>query len=237
MAPVSLENRFNFPSNEIDAEFPALPATQPTLTTNTNNTAAVQHPQAGVTTLSSQNTHHIPTVPITNQGSHTGVTPSSPQPANTPKPKLPPPIMLKITDSYREHISTISQFYSGIRTKTTGEFIKLYTNTDEEHDTLVDLLEKLGYQHYVITPKSNRPIKVVIKRLPKNTKCTEIKDDLVLLGLNPEKVIQLIGRKTKQPLPVYSITLPRNIHNLKIFNLKTIGYMSIRVEGFESKGV
>ncbi|GFQ83807.1 hypothetical protein TNCT_54711 [Trichonephila clavata] len=30
MAPVSLENRFNFPSNEIDAEFSALPATQPT---------------------------------------------------------------------------------------------------------------------------------------------------------------------------------------------------------------
>ncbi|GFR01224.1 hypothetical protein TNCT_616601 [Trichonephila clavata] len=77
MAPVSLENRFNFPSNEIDAEFPALPATQPALTTNTNNNAAVQHPQAGVTTSSSQNTHQIPTIPITNQGSHTGVTPSS----------------------------------------------------------------------------------------------------------------------------------------------------------------
>ncbi|GFR31919.1 hypothetical protein TNCT_299701 [Trichonephila clavata] len=91
MAPVSLENRFNFPSNEIDAEFPALPATQPTLATNTNNNAAVQHSQAGVTTSSSQNTHQMPTIPITNQGSHTGVTPSSPQPANTPKPKLPPP--------------------------------------------------------------------------------------------------------------------------------------------------
>ncbi|GFR18034.1 hypothetical protein TNCT_641391 [Trichonephila clavata] len=76
MAPVRLENRFNFPSNEIDAEFPALPATQPALTTNTNNNAAVQHPQAGVTTSSSQNTHQIPTIPITNQGSHTGVTPS-----------------------------------------------------------------------------------------------------------------------------------------------------------------
>ncbi|GFQ70813.1 hypothetical protein TNCT_76231 [Trichonephila clavata] len=71
MAPVSLENRFNFPCNEIDAEFPALPATQPTLTTNTNNNAAVQHSQAGVTTSSSQNTHHIPTIPITNQGSYT----------------------------------------------------------------------------------------------------------------------------------------------------------------------
>ncbi|GFU16727.1 nucleic-acid-binding protein from transposon X-element [Trichonephila clavipes] len=86
-------------------------------------------------------------------------------------------------------------------------------------------------------PKNERPIKVVLKGLPRNFKVEEIQADLEELGFTPEKVNQLIGCRSKQPIPVFLVTLPRDIENLKIFHLKTLSYLSIRVEGYNGKGV
>ncbi|GFX44768.1 nucleic-acid-binding protein from transposon X-element [Trichonephila clavipes] len=87
------------------------------------------------------------------------------------------------------------------------------------------------------TPKAERPIKVVVKGLPKETAIIDIKSDLIEQGFPEAKVAQLTGRITKQPLPVFMITLPRNINNAKIFQLKTLSYLSIRIEGYEGTGV
>ncbi|GFY29324.1 RNA-directed DNA polymerase from mobile element jockey [Trichonephila clavipes] len=125
--------------------------------------------------------------------------------------------------------------YSNLRTKTTGEFLKLYTNNHEEYHSLQETIKQLHYQFYVIKPKNDRPIKVVIKGLPKSPHVDEIKSDFEEQGFEPERVVQLIGRKTKKPHPVYMISLPRNITNLKIFDLKTLGYLSIRVEPYEGR--
>ncbi|GFW69807.1 hypothetical protein TNCV_1884511 [Trichonephila clavipes] len=58
-----------------------------------------------------------------------------------------------------------------------------------------------------------------------------------MLGYTPERVNQLIGRKTKRALPFFLITLPRNLDNLKILDLKTLSYLSIRVEGYDGTAV
>ncbi|GFY08508.1 hypothetical protein TNCV_809411 [Trichonephila clavipes] len=78
---------------------------------------------------------------------------------------------------------------------------------------------------------------VVLKGLPRNFKVEEIQADLEELGFTLKKVNQLIGRRSKQPIPVFLVTLPRSIENLKIFHLKTLSYLSIRVEGYNGKGV
>ncbi|GFU80840.1 probable RNA-directed DNA polymerase from transposon X-element [Trichonephila clavipes] len=97
----------------------------------------------------------------------------------------------------------------------------------------VQHLTMLDFQFYTIKSKTERPIKVMIKGLPRNTNPEEIKQDLEILGYTPDRVNQLIGRKNKRPLPIFLITLPRNLDNLKIFDLKTINYLSIRVEGYD----
>ncbi|GFY21941.1 nucleic-acid-binding protein from transposon X-element [Trichonephila clavipes] len=93
----------------------------------------------------------------------------------------------------------------------------------------------------IITPKDSPDVtptkRVVLKGLPRNFKVEEIQADLEELGFTPEKVNQLIGRRSKQPIPVFLVTLPRSIENLKIFHLKTLSYLSIRVEGYNGKGV
>ncbi|GFY30478.1 nucleic-acid-binding protein from transposon X-element [Trichonephila clavipes] len=163
---------------------------------------------------------------------------ASPSKTNTTQPpKLPPPIMLLITDELRMHTTTLTSKMPILRIKAAGNYVKLYTDTQPQHDTLKQLLTELKYPFYSFTPKHERPIKVVIKGLPRTTKTTEIQSDLLDLGYTINKVTQLTGNITKQPLSVFTISLPRNDFNMNIFNLKTLGYLSITVEGFESRGV
>ncbi|GFW18048.1 nucleic-acid-binding protein from transposon X-element [Trichonephila clavipes] len=134
-------------------------------------------------------------------------------------------------------MAAITKVFPKIRSRLTGDFLKLYTDTPDERRLVVQLLKKLKFQFYTIKAKADRPIKVVIKGLPRTTKPEEIKEDLELLGYTPERVNQLVGRKTKRALPIFLITLPRNLDNLKIFDLKTLSYLSIRIEGYNGKGV
>ncbi|GFV26570.1 nucleic-acid-binding protein from transposon X-element [Trichonephila clavipes] len=166
--------------------------------------------------------------------SATGPTPSGNQ---NPVSTLPPPVMLRITETVRSQMKIINEKFLKIRSRTTGEFIKLYTDNLEQFHELLTFAEKTKFQFYEIKPKNERPIKVVLKGLPCNFKVEEIRADLVELGFTPEKVNQLIGRRSKQPIPVFLVTLPRSIENLKIFHLKTLSYLSIRVEGYNGKGV
>ncbi|GFS63819.1 nucleic-acid-binding protein from transposon X-element [Trichonephila clavipes] len=152
-------------------------------------------------------------------------------------PKLPPPIMLLITDDLRSHLKALTGKMPTLRIKTAGKYVKLYTDTQTQHDTLKQLLEVLKYPFYTFTPKHERPIKVVLKGLPRSTTTAEIQSDLLDLGYTINKVTQLTGNITKQLLPVFTISLPRNTFNENIFKIKTLGYLSITVEGFESRGV
>ncbi|GFU30832.1 nucleic-acid-binding protein from transposon X-element [Trichonephila clavipes] len=153
--------------------------------------------------------------------------------------QLPAPIMLFIDEelSYKAQMAAISKEFPKIRSRLTGEYLKLYTDTAEERRSAVQLLKKLKYQFYTFKSKNRTPHKGSHKRHPRNTDPEEIKQDLELLGYTPDRVNQLIGRKTKRTLPIFLITLPRNLDNLKIFDLKTLGYLSVRVEGYDGRGV
>ncbi|GFV87405.1 RNA-directed DNA polymerase from mobile element jockey [Trichonephila clavipes] len=143
--------------------------------------------------------------------------------------------MLKITDDFRAQMKTLTDKMPHIRSKMTGQYIKLYTGTFDQYHKLNDFLEKLNYPHHTITPKTQRPLKVVIKGLSRDTKTTDIFNDLIDLGFTVNRVTQLTGNITKQLLPVFTVPLLRNLVNSNIFDLKTLSYLSIIAEGFESK--
>ncbi|GFT37071.1 nucleic-acid-binding protein from transposon X-element [Trichonephila clavipes] len=84
--------------------------------------------------------------------------------------------------------------------------------------------------------QNERPIKVVIKGFPKKANPEDIKKDLEKEGFEPERVTQLVGRRTKQLLPIFQVT-PRTIENLKIFDLKTLAHLNITVDGYNGRGV
>ncbi|GFT05831.1 nucleic-acid-binding protein from transposon X-element [Trichonephila clavipes] len=134
-------------------------------------------------------------------------------------------------------MKTITDKFPTVRGKLSGEYLKLYTNTPEQKTQLIEFLEIVDFEFYAIRAKSERPIKVVIKGLPRDTETNNIHHELVMLGYTVDKVTQLTGRITKQKLPVFLVTLPRDIHNSKIFDLNRLCYLTVNVEGYEGKGV
>ncbi|GFT10639.1 uncharacterized protein TNCV_1943671 [Trichonephila clavipes] len=68
----------------------------------------------------------------------------------SPKPKLPPPIHLKIKKNIRDQLKSIYQNFSYITNKSSGEFIKFITNDIEEYHALTNFLEEdkdLNFSH------------------------------------------------------------------------------------------
>ncbi|GFW03454.1 hypothetical protein TNCV_1740041 [Trichonephila clavipes] len=98
--------------------------------------------------------------------------------------------MLRITETVRSQMKIINEKFPKIRSRTTGEFIKLYTDNLEQFHELLTFAKKTKFQFYEIKPKNERPIKVVLKGLPRNFKVEEIQADLEELGFTPENLPQ-----------------------------------------------
>ncbi|GFT64070.1 hypothetical protein TNCV_4900751 [Trichonephila clavipes] len=59
---------------------------------------------------------------------------------------LPPPVFLKITDDYRIQMKALNDRLPALRSKMTGEYFKLYTDTDDQHHELNQVLEEFKYE-------------------------------------------------------------------------------------------
>ncbi|GFX14790.1 uncharacterized protein TNCV_1485331 [Trichonephila clavipes] len=154
-----------------------------------------------------------------------------------PKPKHPSPIYLKIKKNIRDQLKSIYQKFLDITNKSSGEFIKLITNDIEEYHALTNFLEEdKDFEFFSLKPKPIKPIKIVIKGLPIFTKTHEIQSDLEEEGFTIENVSQLISKKTKTALPFFQVP-PPNANNKKFFDLKTVGYMQVKIEGYLIRGI
>ncbi|GFX15636.1 hypothetical protein TNCV_2131221 [Trichonephila clavipes] len=116
----------------------------------------------------------------TNNGSN------NPANQNAPQNQLPPPIMLFVEENYKVQMAAITKEFPKIRSRLTGDFLKLYTDSAEERRLVVQLLKRLKFQFYTIKAKAERSIRVVIKGLPRTINPEEIKQDLEMLGYTPE---------------------------------------------------
>ncbi|GFV77151.1 uncharacterized protein TNCV_1771631 [Trichonephila clavipes] len=148
-----------------------------------------------------------------------------------PKPKPPPPIHLKIKKNIRDQLKSIYQKFPDITNKSSREFIKLITKDIEEYHALTNFLEEdKDFEFFSLKPKPIKPIKIVVKGLPIFIKTHEIQSDLEEEGFTIENVSQLLSKKTKTTLPFFQVTLPRNANIQKIFDLKIVGYMQVKIE-------
>ncbi|GBO35432.1 hypothetical protein AVEN_129346-1 [Araneus ventricosus] len=76
--------------------------------------------------------------------------------------RKPPPIMLKRQENFTAQLKCINENFGPVVAKSGGIFIKLYPKDPEEHAKLTRFLTDKQMEYYVIVPKWERPIKVVI---------------------------------------------------------------------------
>ncbi|GFW43874.1 hypothetical protein TNCV_2855071 [Trichonephila clavipes] len=105
--------------------------------------------------------------------------------------------------------------------------------TTDEQDAI--LTEHIFNEHQQRISDYER---LLTSRVSQNAKTPEIKTGPPGSGDSPlTGSPQLTGRITNEPLPVFLITLPRNIDNAKIFKVDKIAPMTVTVEGYENKGI
>ncbi|GFX08141.1 hypothetical protein TNCV_4783562 [Trichonephila clavipes] len=57
-------------------------------------------------------------------------------------------------------MKTLDDIYPDLHSKLTGEYIKLYMDTDEQRRESIHKLDEIKFEYFAITPKAERPIKV-----------------------------------------------------------------------------
>ncbi|GFS28152.1 hypothetical protein TNIN_426081 [Trichonephila inaurata madagascariensis] len=107
----------------------------------------------------------------------TSASPRKPTQSQQPVKNLPP-VMLKVQINYISQMKIITDKMPFVRGKLTGEYLKLYTDTFEQQRNLIHYLEELDYEFHVIPAKADRPIKIVIKGLPRDTPINNIQEEL-----------------------------------------------------------
>ncbi|GBN34183.1 hypothetical protein AVEN_138972-1 [Araneus ventricosus] len=158
---------------------------------------------------------------------------ASPQIPNPP----PSPVMLRKSDNFAQDLKIINDEFGEVEAKSGGLFIKLFTNTPEQHMKLTKFLTTKNLEYFVFTPKWQRLIKIVIKNLPWESKPNEIKALLEEIhNFEVEKVVQLTSLRTKRPLRLFQVTLPNTENNKRIWEVSQILYMKVEIEKYKRTG-
>jgi hypothetical protein len=93
--------------------------------------------------------------------------------------------------------------------------------------------------YFTFYPKSEKPIKAVVRHLPQNTPAEDICDGLVSLDFDVISVKQMRTTHRSPPeefkitnLPLFLVTLPRTTKSQEVFHLPILWHIAIRVEPY-----
>ncbi|GBM65138.1 hypothetical protein AVEN_185780-1 [Araneus ventricosus] len=144
--------------------------------------------------------------------------------------------MLKRTDNFHEVLKKINAEWGQVESKLGGPYIKLYVKNEMDHRKLTKYLKFADLEYLTMTPRSERPIKVVIRGIPPEAPADYVKTSLIQeYKFEIGKIAQLTKFKTKRPLPIYQITLKNNEVNKVIWNVNTLMLVKVTVRKFKRK--
>jgi hypothetical protein len=95
--------------------------------------------------------------------------------------------------------------------------------------------------YFTFFPKSEKPVKAVLRHLPGNTPAKDISDGLVDLGFDVVSVKQMSSARRSPDasnpttLPLFLVTLPRTQKSHEIFKLSSLCHICIKVEAYKSQ--
>jgi hypothetical protein len=93
--------------------------------------------------------------------------------------------------------------------------------------------------YYTFYPKSEKPIKAVIRHLPVTTPAEDIAEGVVDLSFDVMSVKQIATARrssegtTHITLPLFLVTLPRTTKSQDLFKLSYLRHISIKVESYK----
>ncbi|GBO37692.1 putative RNA-directed DNA polymerase from transposon BS, partial [Araneus ventricosus] len=152
-------------------------------------------------------------------------------------PPAPPkiqPLMIRNNNNYKEMLKNLNNKFGKVNAALANEYIKVYPETAEEHRDMQKFCREEKIEFYVIRPLSERPFKIVMKGLHRDTDIEEIKSELAIALPEIEilKVGQLKNVRTKSPMDIFMIELKKNGHENKIFELTHFMFLKIKIQNY-----
>ena len=143
----------------------------------------------------------------------------------------PPPIIIYDENNYqilRERLcKKITQFEAKILGN--GTFKINVPNEETYRDATRYLNEEhINWSSY--ENKQNRPIKVMIKKLPETCEPEAIAEELNERGFHVLDVVNILQWKSKKPLPIFRVTFDYNTDINKIYRINTVQNVKVLIE-------
>ncbi|GBL68719.1 putative RNA-directed DNA polymerase from transposon X-element [Araneus ventricosus] len=142
--------------------------------------------------------------------------------------------MIRNNNNYKEMLKNLNNKFGKVNAVLANEYIKVYPETAEEHRNMQKFCREEKIEFYVIRPLSERPFKIVMKGLHRDTDIEEIKSELAIALPEIEilKVGQLKNVRTKSPIDIFMIELKKNGHENKIFELTHFMFLKIKIQNY-----
>lgn len=152
----------------------------------------------------------------------------------TPKEKkkwIPPIIIEKVRNS-QELMKAINKEIpeTNIHAQMKGSDLKVFPPTIEAHRKIQTFINANNLGSHTYELPDEREMKVVIRGLPIDHSIPEIMEDLKSKNL-PVKFIQILpNRITKEPMPLFLVTLDKTKNAKDIYNIEYIGYLRVTIQ-------
>ena len=149
------------------------------------------------------------------------------------KPKIPP-IILK-GSAWRKVAGKLMTLIpdDSIDAKAFGpDSIKLQCFDTNQFRIVQNFLTTKNTEYHTFSLPDERTLKIVIKGLLREITDTEVSEELTNLGYTVTNVRQF--GKQDQKLPIHMVVLKNTPENKGIFNLRSLFYMSIKIERYKS---
>jgi hypothetical protein len=160
-----------------------------------------------------------------------------------PKTGRPPPIVLTSAANLIQLQKQLKKVVSeNFEFRSTRNGTRLMTRAMTDCNAVHSDFDKNNLSYFTFVPKSDRPIKAVIRHLPLDTPAEDISDGLVSLGFDIVSVKQMSAARrspaqgtTTVKLPLFLVTLPRTTKSQEIFKLTGLCHISIKVEAYKAQ--
>jgi hypothetical protein len=165
--------------------------------------------------------------------------------AAAPAPKKssrPPPIVLTSAANLiqlQKQLKVVTRENFELRNTRNGT--RVVTKDMVDYLAVKAYFEQHFLSYFTFYPKSEKPIKAVLRHLPSNTPAQDISDGLVDLGFDVVSVKQMSSTRRSPDgskpvsLPLFLVTLPRKEKPQAIFHLSRLCHIAMKVEAYKSQ--
>lgn len=159
------------------------------------------------------------------------------QPQSASQPPKPPPVTVpSLPRPLHFNKDLRSRLQADFKTVSTRDGIKIYTTTVDDFRTLKAILTEEKVEYFTYQLRQERPLRVMIRRLPNNVDVDDIKAALTDLQYKVIAVRQL--QKSENGVttlfPLYAVSLERDAHASTIYSLTSLMHSIVRVESYKT---